>query len=358
MRRTALITGVTGQDGSYLAELLLMKEYQVYGLMRRASVDTTERIDEFKSDRHFHLVEGDITDASNMYRLIDEIKPNEVYNLAAMSHVGASFATPQTTVEIDALGPLNILEAIRHTCPSARFYQASTSELFGDTTKAPQSESTPFRPCSPYAVAKLAAHHLVGLYRKAYSLYACAGILFNHESPRRGTQFVTRKITKYVVELAAALESDKATLDPQGMPLGFPTLRLGNLDARRDWGHARDYVQAMWLMLQQPVPDDFVIATGESHSIRDFLKIAFGLVDLNWVPCVITDESCKRPADVNLLQGDASKAREKLGWEPRTDFRKLVLEMILAELHDKRLTLNAVKIAINRCKRHCTAVSA
>jgi GDPmannose 4,6-dehydratase len=329
-KRKALVTGITGQDGSYLAELLLAKDYQVTGLVRRSSVDTTERIRDLLDNPDLRLIEGDISDAPCMYRLIASLKPHEVYNLAAMSHVGASFDQPAATFDIDALGPLNLLEAIRQESTQTRFYQASTSELFGDTKESPQSEQTRLHPCSPYAVAKATAHHSVQLYRDAYGIYACAGILFNHESPRRGENFVTRKITKYVARLVASL--------PTGQP--FPKLGLGNLDARRDWGHARDYVRAMYLMLQQDKPDDFVIATGETRTVRRFCMCAFAAVGLPWDLFVTVDPRFCRPADVNLLCGDASKARRVLGWEPTITFNELVSEMVEHDLAEQGLEID------------------
>ncbi|MCK5614746.1 GDP-mannose 4,6-dehydratase [Candidatus Pacearchaeota archaeon] len=331
MYKTALITGVTGQDGSYLSEFLLDRGYKVYGLIRRSSVSTTERISHLKNHTNFELVDGDVTDCACMHRLISGIKPDEVYNLAAMSHVGVSFDQPITTCHIDAVGPLNILEAIRQGSPKTKFYQASTSELFGDTTIAPQSESTPMKPNSPYAVAKLYAHHLVGLYRRAYGIFACAGILFNHESERRGEDFVTRKITKYVASLQRWMDTN------DGFPrkdIDVPPLALGNIEARRDWSHAEDMVSGMWLMLQHEKADDYVLGSGETHTVRDFLSLAFGSIGLDYKDYVIIDPKFYRPVDVNLLHADYRKAHTVLGWEPTVSFRELVDRMVQGDYKD------------------------
>jgi len=331
MGKTALITGTTGQDGSYLAEFLLDKGYDVYGVIRRSSVDTTERIAHIIHHPHFKTVEGDITDATCMHRIISGIKPDEVYNLAAMSHVGTSFDQPITTCQIDAVGPLNILEAIRQSSPETRFYQASTSELFGDTPIAPQNEESPLTPNSPYAVAKLYAHHLVGLYRRAYGIYACAGILFNHESERRGETFVTRKITKYVAMLQNWMDTHDGTpiKDVDVRPLA-----LGNIEAKRDWSHAEDMIRGMWLMMQQETPDDYVLGSGETHTVREFLDIAFGSIGLNYEDYVVIDPKFYRPADVNLLHADPSKAKEVLGWEPTVCFGELVDRMVQSDYQE------------------------
>lgn len=325
MNKTALITGVTGQDGSYLAEFLLDKGYHVYGVIRRSSVDTTERMTKFKHHPNFEIIEGDITDATCMGRIISGIQPNEIYNLAAMSHVGTSFDQPVTTCYIDAIGPLNILEAIRQYSPDSKFYQASTSELFGDTTIAPQNEETYMLPNSPYAIAKLYAHHLVGLYRRAYGIYACAGILFNHESERRGDTFVTRKITKYVAILQSWMDSHE----------GFPRkdvdvvhLALGNINAKRDWSHAQDMVCGMWLMMQQEKPEDFVLGSGETHTVKEFLEMAFSSIGLDYKDYVVIDSKFYRPTDVNLLHADPSKAKSILGWNPQICFGELVDRMV------------------------------
>lgn len=323
--KTVFITGVTGQDGSYLSEFLLDKGYKVYGLIRRSSVDTKERIVDFIHHPKFELVEGDITDASCMNRLISGIQPDEVYNLAAMSHVGVSFNQPIITCQINAIGPLNILEAIREFSPHSKFYQASTSELFGDTKIAPQSESTSMTPNSPYAVAKLYAHQLVGLYRRAYGIFACAGILFNHESERRGEDFVTRKITRYVASLQNWMDINS----------GFPSkdvdvlpLALGNIEAKRDWSHASDMVRGMWLMMQCDEPGDYVLGSGKTHTVREFLEIAFRIIGLDYSDYVVIDPKFYRPIDVNLLHADATKAKDILGWEPTISFGEMIDRMV------------------------------
>lgn len=330
MGKAALITGVNGQDGSYLAEFLLEKEYRVHGLIRRSSVDTKERIAHLVGQPGFELITGDVTDATGVHRIIRRIQPDEVYNLAAQSHVGVSFDAPVATFAADAVGPLNILEAIRTESPHTRFYQASTSELFG-SSQPPQNENTPMIPRSPYAVAKLAAHSLVRLYREAYGLFACAGILYNHESERRGEEFVTRKITKYVARLAGAMKNSAGT-----PPLDWPKLALGNLDAKRDWSFCGDMVRGMWLMLQQDQPDDFVLASGESHSVREFLELAFRPLGLDYRDFVRTDPSLFRPAEVDHLCGDATKAREVLGWEPRVSFEELVTRIVESDVARER----------------------
>ena len=323
---------------------MLQKDYQVYGLYRRSSTNTFERINHLMAEPNFYLIEGDITDATGINRIINHIKPDECYNLAAMSHVGTSFNDPVATFTIDAIGPLNILEAIRQNSPNTKFYQASTSELFGNTTVYPQDEHTPMMPRSPYGVAKLAAHQATRLYREAYKIYACAGILFNHEGPRRGENFVTRKISRYVAELYHDLQHPH-TCDNiiKGLDSGYimlaqnhilnKPLKLGNLDAKRDWGYALDFVEAMWLMLQQERPRDFVIATNETHSIREFLDEAFKCIEVkDWSNYVVIDDKYKRPTDVNLLCGDYSKAKEKLGWEPTMRFKALVRFMVKADI--------------------------
>lgn len=326
---TALITGVNGQDGSYLSELLLGKGYSVTGVMRRSSVDTTERIEHLIHHPHFNLIDGDVTDATGIHRMVGKMKPGEIYNLAAMSHVGVSFDQPVTTFEIDAIGPLNILEAIRQSSPTSKFYQASTSELYGDTTEYPQNEDTMLHPCSPYAVAKLAAHTSVDLYRRAYGIFACAGILFNHESERRGEQFVTRKITKYVAQLINF--KDEHGRFPKKDVDVLP-LYLGNLDAKRDWSHAEDMVKGMWLMLQQDVPQDFVLASGKTRTVREFLEAAFGFADLDYTDYVDIDPKFYRPAEVNLLLGDPTRANEVLGWKQEVGFEDLVRRMVLGDV--------------------------
>lgn len=326
--KIALVTGTTGQDGSYLVELLLSKGYFVHGLIRRSSVDTTERMSNFQHHSNFEIIEGDITDAACMHRLISGIKPDEIYNLAAMSHVGVSFDQPITTCHIDAIGPLNMLEAVRQSSPQSKFYQASTSELFGETDLAPQSETTHMIPNSPYAVAKLYAHHLVGLYRRAYGIFACAGILFNHESERRGEAFVTRKITKYVAMIHHWMDTHS----------GFPRkgidvrpLALGNIAARRDWSHAEDMVRGMWMIMQHSEPDDFVLGSGETHTVRDFLQIAFDSIGLDYHDYIVIDPKFYRPVDVNLLHADASKAKRVLGWKPTICFDELIDRMVQSD---------------------------
>jgi len=319
--KTALITGITGQDGSYLTELLLSKGYTVYGVIRRSSSFNTGRIDHIYQDPHdptpkMRLVYGDLNDASSLNKIIRTIAPDEIYNLGAQSHVRVSFDVPEYTGEVTALGTVRLLEAIRETGVKTKFYQASSSEMFGNA-QSPQNEETAFQPCSPYAAAKLYAHWMTVNYRQGYGLFACNGILFNHESPRRGETFVSRKITKAVARIKLGLQ-DK--------------LYLGNLDAKRDWGYAGDYVEAIWMMLQQPEPDDFVIATGETHSVREFLDEAFGYIKLDWKQFVKIDPRYYRPNEVDLLLGDASKARKKLGWQPKVSFQGLVRMMVDADL--------------------------
>lgn len=304
---TALITGITGQDGSYLAELLLEKNYEVHGVIRRASSFNTGRIDHIFDRLHLH--HGDVTDALCLMRVASEVRPDEVYNLAAQSHVAVSFDSPNYTANATAIGALNLLEAVRVYCPEARYYQASTSELFGNQP-APQNEVTPFSPRSPYACAKLFAHETTRVFRDAYGLHASCGILFNHESPRRGKTFVTQKICR------AAARRER--------------VRLGSLWSKRDWGNARDYVYAMWLMLQQRDPDDYVIATGETHTVVELAELAYAEVGLDWRQHVSVDEKYHRPLEVDCLLGDASKARRKLGWSPTTTFNELVSEMVNA----------------------------
>ncbi|MDA8331769.1 MAG: GDP-mannose 4,6-dehydratase [Candidatus Dormibacteraeota bacterium] len=322
MSKTALITGVTGQDGSYLAELLLSRGYDVHGVVRRTSSLNRSRIehlhvprDEMGGRAPLTLHYGDLTDSGNLNRLIKSIRPDEVYNLAAQSHVHISFDQPEYTGEVDGLGATRLLEAIRTSGIDARFYQASTSEMFG-SSPPPQNELSPFHPRSPYAAAKVYAHWITINYREAHQMFACSGILFNHESPRRGENFVTRKVTRGV---AAALASGAK-------------LRLGNLDARRDWGHARDYVEAMWLMLQQPTPEDYVIGTGKSRSVRDLLDVAFGMVGLDWHEYVETDATYTRPAEVPDLVADPTKARERLHWTSTRSFESMIREMLEADL--------------------------
>ena len=320
--KKALITGITGQDGSYLAELLLEKGYEVHGIIRRASLINTARLDKIYEEpwvkhKRLNLHYGDLNDASSINRIVRTVKPAEIYNLAAQSHVMVSFDIPEYTAEVTAVGTLRILEAIRETGVRTRFYQASSSELYGRTEKVPQNERTAFQPVSPYAVAKLFAYWTTVNYRESYGLFACNGILFNHESPRRGETFVTRKITRAVARIKLGLQN---------------RLLLGNLEARRDWGYAKDYVEAMWLMLQQPRADDYVIATGATHTIREFLEEAFSYAGLDYRKYVRIDKRYFRPLEVNLLQGDYSKAKKRLGWKPRTSFKELVRLMVDADL--------------------------
>ena len=320
--RKALITGVTGQDGSYLAELLLGKGYEVHGMVRRSSAFGTGRIEHIYLDEHLPshgltLHYGDLNDASSLQRVLSRVVPDEIYNLGAQSHVRISFDVPEYTVEVTGVGTLRLLEAIRNLGMSPRFYQASSSEMYGKASEVPQSERTPFHPRSPYACAKVFAHQITVNYRESYGLHASCGILFNHESPRRGENFVTRKITRSLTRIKLGLQ---------------PMLYLGNLDARRDWGHAADYVEAMWLMLQQETPDDYVIATGETHSVRDFLDEVSAVLDMDWAPHVGVDPRYYRPAEVDILLGDAGKARRVLGWSPKTSFRDLVRSMTESDL--------------------------
>jgi GDPmannose 4,6-dehydratase len=320
--KKALITGITGQDGSYLAELLLEKGYEVHGIIRRASTFNTGRIDHLYQDPHINesrlfLHYGDISDSTNLVKIISRVKPDEVYNLAAQSHVRVSFDIPEYTGDVTALSTVRLLEAIRDTGIDTRFYQASSSEMFGRVQEVPQKETTPFYPRSPYGCAKVYAHWITVNYRESYDQFACSGILFNHESPRRGETFVTRKIARAAARIAAGLQDE---------------IYLGNLDAKRDWGYAKEYVQAMWLMLQQDQPDDYVIATGETHSVREFLDVAFAHVGLDWDRYVKIDPRYYRPAEVDLLIGDASKAENALGWKPKTTFSELVQMMVDGEM--------------------------
>ncbi len=316
--KKALITGITGQDGSYLAELLLGKGYQVFGLIRRSSTETLERIDHLKDK--IELVHGDLLDEVSLMHTMENIQPDEIYNLAAQSFVHTSWHQPLLTGEFTALGVTRMLDAMRFICPKARFYQASSSEMFG-AAKPPQNENTVFHPRSPYAVAKVYGHYITLNYRESFGLYAVSGILFNHESPRRGKEFVTRKITDGVARIKLGLATE---------------LRMGNLDARRDWGFAGDYVKAMWLMLQQDQPDDYVIATGEAYSVRDFCEFAFAHAGLDYKKYVVTDPKFLRPAEVDYLMGDPTKAKTKLGWQPEVNLRKLVEMMVDADLERYR----------------------
>jgi GDPmannose 4,6-dehydratase len=322
MGKRALITGITGQDGSYLAEFLLAKDYDVFGIIRRSSSFNTGRIDHIYSDPHesharLHLVYGDLNDASSLNRILRTVQPNEIYNLGAQSHVRASFDIPEYTAEITGIGTLRLLEAVRESGLAPRFYQASSSELFGQAAEIPQRETTPFQPRSPYAAAKLFSYWTTVNYREGYNMFACNGILFNHESPRRGETFVSRKITRAATRIKLGLQKK---------------LFLGNLEARRDWGYAPEYVEAMWIMLQQEDPDDYVIATGESHTVCEFVQEAFGCLDLDWEPFVTIDPRYFRPTEVDLLVGDSSKAQTALGWKPQVTFKRLVRIMVDADM--------------------------
>jgi|SRR5579875_987199 len=324
-RKCALITGITGQDGSYLAELLLEKGYEVHGIVRRASTERFERIDHLRDRLILH--QADLLDQSSLVAALREARPTEVYNLAAMSFVAASWKQPTLTAEFTAVGVTRLLDAVREVCPEARFYQASSSEMFGKVREVPQNEQTPFYPRSPYGVAKVYGHFITINYRESYGLHATSGILFNHESPRRGLEFVTRKITYHAAAIKLGL-TDK--------------IHLGNLDAERDWGYARDYVEAMWLMLQQEVADDYVIATGKSHSVRECLEIAFEHAGLKVSDHLVIDDALKRPAEVDHLVGDYSKAKRQLGWEPKTSFEELIRMMVEADfrlLRERRAQL-------------------
>lgn len=322
MPKKALVTGITGQDGSYLAELLLEKGYEVHGIIRRASTFNTGRLNPIYTDpqaphKRLFLHYGDLADASGLARLVSSIQPEEVYNLAAQSHVRVSFDTPEYTADVTATGALRLLEALRETGVKARFYQASSSEMFGKVQEVPQKETTPFYPRSPYGCAKVFAYWVTVNYRESYGMHASNGILFNHESPRRGETFVTRKITRAIAQIKAGLQKK---------------LYLGNLDAKRDWGYAKEYVEAMWLMMQQEQPDDYVIATNETHSIKEFLDVAFTHAGLNWRDYVEIDPRYYRPAEVELLIGDYSRAKQKLGWEPKTRFEALAKLMVDADI--------------------------
>ena len=330
--KKAFITGVTGQDGSYLAELLLEKGYEVHGIIRRASTFNTERIDHLYQDPHINGVKlflhyGDIADSTNLIKLLYRLEPDEIYHLAAQSHVRVSFDIPEYTGDVTGIGTIRILEAIRETGLKTKFYQASSSEMYGKARDIPQSETTPFYPRSPYGAAKVYSYWVTVNYRESYGMFACNGILFNHESPRRGETFVTRKITRAAAHIKAGLQ-DK--------------LYLGNLDAKRDWGYAKEYVEAMWLMLQQDQPDDYVIATGETHSVGQFLEEAFSYAGLDWRKHVEVDPKYYRPAEVDLLVGDSRKAKKKLGWEAKTKFKNLVRLMMDADLYlaEKEAYLN------------------
>ncbi len=341
MSPKALITGITGQDGSYLAELLLEKGYEVHGIIRRSSSFNTQRIDHLYTDPHqpdtrLFLHYGDLIDGTGLREILTRVQPDEVYNLGAQSHVRVSFDQPVYTVQTDAVGTIRLLEAIRDTGLDTKFYQASSSEMYGKAAQIPQNEATPFHPRSPYGCAKVYSFWQTLNYREAYGLFACNGILFNHESPRRGETFVTRKITRAATRIKEGLQ-DK--------------LYLGNLNAKRDWGFAGDYVEAMWLMLQQETPGDYVIATGQTHSIREFLDLAFEQVDLSWHDYVEVDPRYLRPAEVDLLQGDSSKARKLLGWGPKVGFEQLVAMMVESDWElarqEKLLVENGMKVSVN-----------
>jgi GDPmannose 4,6-dehydratase len=330
MTKRAIITGITGQDGSYLAELLLGKGYEVHGLVRRSSSFSTGRIEHLYRDPHdadtrLFLHYSDLSDSSSLVTTINTVKPDEIYNLGAQSHVKVSFDMPEYTADTTGVGTLRLLEAIRHHDRPVRYYQAGSSEMYGMVQERPQRETTPFYPRSPYAVSKLFAHWMTIQYREAYDLFGVNGILFNHESPRRGATFVTRKVTRGVAAIVAGTESK---------------LYLGNLDARRDWGFAPEYVEAMWLMLQQDKPDDYVVATGEMHTVREFVELAFALVGLDWQDHVVIDPRYFRPTEVDELCGDSSKARRVLGWEPKTSFPELVRIMLAADLEEIGLNLD------------------
>ncbi len=320
--KRALITGITGQDGSYLAELLLEKGYEVYGIIRRSSTITTSRLQNIYSDPHtpnerLKLIYGDLTDASSVNKVIRIVKPDEVYNLGAQSHVKISFDAPEYTADTVAIGTLRLLEALKEFSPHTKFYQASSSEMFGKVHNDPQNEETPFYPRSPYGISKLFGHWITVNYREAYNMFACSGILFNHESPRRGRTFVTRKISRSVAEIKLGMANK---------------LYLGNLEAKRDWGYAKDYVEAMWLMLQQEHPEDYVIATGEVHSVKEFAEEAFSHAGLDWEKYVKVDPLYYRPTEVDLLRGDFTKAKSKLGWEPKLRFKEIVHLMVDADI--------------------------
>ena len=363
--KVALVTGITGQDGSYLTELLLRKGYKVIGLKRRSSTNNLDRLSRSINHPSLCIVEGEVADSGCVYDVVSKHQPDEIYNLAAQSHVGTSFEQPDFTFQVNALGPLHFLEAVRRYSPHTRFYQASTSEMFGknytqisntlDVNGSQvkyQNEATPFQPQSPYAIAKLAAHHLVEIYRNAYDVFGCCGILFNHESERRGENFVTRKITKWIGEFSVwvnrhnvsykdlVFDKDEVyipgrTSKDQGFQ--FPKLRLGNIEARRDWGHAQDYVEAMYLMVQQDEPQDYVIATGVTHSIRDLLDAAFSYIEIyNWDRYIVIDPKFYRPAEVEYLQGLPTNAIESLGWKPKTTFEELVKLMVEHDIDESQ----------------------
>ena len=325
-KRCALVTGITGQDGSYLAELLLKEGYEVHGVVRRSSTENFERIEHLRND--IYLVQGDLTDQTSLINMIGDIHPTEIYNLAAQSFVPTSWNQPILTGDVTALGVTRMLEAVKHVDKSIRYYQASSSEMFGHVRETPQTENTPFYPRSPYGVAKVYGHWITVNYRESYDMYACSGILFNHESPRRGLEFVTRKITDAVARIKFGTQEE---------------LRLGNLDAKRDWGFAGDYVRAMWLMLQQDQPEDFVISTEETYSVREFCQIAFDHVGLDWEKYVVVDPKFYRPAEVELLLGDCTKARTKLGWERDYSFKDLIVAMVDGDMARQQARMDQAK---------------
>ena len=374
--KSAIVTGVTGQDGSYLAEFLLEKGYRVIGLKRRTSTNTLDRIKHIENE-NFSVVECEISDSGSVYSIVDEYRPDEIYNLAAQSHVKTSFDQPEYTFQVNTIGVINFLEAIRRFSHKTKFYQASTSEMYGKNTDsdkaltgdndAYQDEETVFEPQSPYAAAKLASHHLVRNYRDGYGIFGCCGILFNHESERRGENFVTRKITKWIADLVSweqenaldlpsecrfcmreetiGIPGERMFIDVMKYP-SFPKLRLGNIDAYRDWGHAQDYVQAMWLMLQQKEPNDYVIATGETHTVREFLKEAFDYIGIdNFEDYIVIDPKFYRPAEVNYLRGWPQKAFDELGWEPQITFTNLVQRMIESDINAKKEQIQQKEIS-------------
>jgi GDPmannose 4,6-dehydratase len=333
--RKALITGITGQDGSHLAELLLGKGYRVSGMIRHTSTDSLQRIKAFRDK--IEIIHGDLLDQSSLIRVLEHTQPDEVYNLAGMSFVPTSWHQPVLTAEFTGIGVTRMLEALRQVCPKARFYQASSSEMFGKVRETPQKETTPFHPRSPYAVAKAYGHYITMNYRESYGLFACSGILFNHEGPRRGFEFVTRKITYGAAQIKLGLAHE---------------LRLGNLESKRDWGYAGDFVRAMWMMLQHDQPDDYVVGTGETHTVQEFVEIAFEHLGLDWRKHVAVDPKLYRPAEVDLLLGDASKARKVLGWQPQVTFHELVkmmvdsdISLLRQQLHEKRDRLHVAKVA-------------
>ncbi|MHB8792841.1 MAG: GDP-mannose 4,6-dehydratase [Thermoleophilia bacterium] len=332
MQKSALITGITGQDGSYLAEFLLEKGYNVFGMVRRSSTENFERIAKIRDK--VTLIQADLLDQMSLIGAISESQPDEIYNLAAQSFVPTSWTKPVLTAQFTALGVTRMLEAMRHTKKDARFYQASSSEMFGKVSEVPQTENTPFHPRSPYGVAKVYGHFITVNYRESYDLYACSGILFNHESPRRGYEFVTRKVTDAVARIKLGVANE---------------IRMGNLDAKRDWGYAVDYVRMMWMMLQQDEPDDYVICSGETHSVEELVQIAFDHVGLDWKEYVKIDQRFVRPAEVDLLIGDATKAREKLGWEPKVSFSEMIKMMIE---NDLKIVQEEIDAGIRAQNRH------